>query len=174
MHINTLKYLFLVSLILPTCVFQFLPFSGPCDVQPGWGGESGGHRHQPAAPAGQRHPEQRRAAESNQKGTQVSHPTPTTYSQQIHLRLSQIYSHTLLCNIWHHSKQWDFRFVFLLYFVQASVSSLSVSIFPPPETVWGEAASWRPRGDWCSAGWGRGSYVSLIETSLFLFPLLLE
>lgn len=72
-HEERFAFVYVVLLIFSTLVPQFLSLSGSSDVQPGRGGELGRHRRQPAASAGQRDPVQRRAAESNQQGTQVSH-----------------------------------------------------------------------------------------------------
>ena len=155
-----------VPLIPPTCVPQLLSLSGPCNVQPG-GPEQGRHRHQPAASAGWRHPEQRETAESNAEVTQVSHPTTKCLvSDVFHLQYIQMGSFSLT-NIHVISEMF-----YLFLWGQASVSSLSVSVLSTPETLRGKAAPWRPRGDRRPAGWGRGTNIFPAETGLISFQWL--
>lgn len=144
--------------MLPARVPQFLPLSGASVVQPVWGGESGSHCHQPAASASQRDPEQRRAAESNQQGTQVSHLT--TCGQWCILLVATEHKHAY--------NQGDVEFVSPCVLCgQASLPSLSVSFFSPPETLRGETAPGRPRGDRWPNWWASGSYTLSLRDQLF-------
>lgn len=121
-------------------IFPPQHLSLPCsrDVQPGRAGESGSHCHQPAASAGQRDAAQRRAAKPNQKDTQVGH-------------LAQ-------------SAPPDFQ-LFLttcLSLGQAGLFSVFVSFFSSPETLWGEAAQWRPWWDRWLGWWvAEGEFLLL-------------